>query len=139
LSVSAPIQRVILVLVAVAAIAWLAVSLSDERALNRAIAAPKADRPARATLESALRDAKRASRLRPGDQAPDLAQAKLLTGLGRQKEALALLDRVRREEPENVQVWFSLYLLAPYVDPARADEARRWIRQLDPVSSRGFR
>ena len=129
------IQRSILLLAAIAAAAWLAVALGDQRALDDATATLRTTGPSRASLEQALSDTEHAKRLRERDQAPDVLRARILAGLYRRPEALALLEHVVRREPDNLDAWFSIAVLSADEDKPLTLQARRRLAQLDPIAA----
>jgi predicted Zn-dependent protease len=120
--------RVALVLVAVAAMAWLGAGIAASRAqddLGRLVATTA--QPDRADLERAGELRRKAERRVPGRR-PSLLEATLrLTGDDR-AGAARLLEDVVAEEPENAEAW----LLLSQASEARADQARERVRALAP-------
>jgi predicted Zn-dependent protease len=129
------LQRILLAVAALAAAGWLAVSLVGERALERATDVAKDRTATPAALAHGLHDAERAGDLRPADTEPDLTRAQLLVGLHRNGDAVKLLEQVVRREPDNVKAWFSLFVLTPPTDKARARQIFARVRRLDPVDT----
>jgi len=124
--------RAIVVVVAVAVIAWLGVMERDGRRYDRAIAAGgRLDNPARiARAEGDLR----AARLLNPDRTPDLGLAVILVTTGRRSEARALLEDVVREEPDNLSAWDALRFVNDDRDPLLARRVSAEIRRLDPLA-----
>ena len=128
--------RLLLCLLSVAAIVWLAFSLSDMRALDRAAAASRPGAaPGPATIAARIRDTKRAGRLRPGDTEPLIARGRLYLLAGRADAARAVLEDVVRQEPRNAHAWVLLTVSTFRTDLRRAREAVRHVRELDPRGS----
>src|SRR2546423_1168976 len=96
--------RLLLCLVWIAALAWLAVSLSDMRALARATAATAAGaRLGHVATASPIRETARAGRLRPGDTEPLIERAQLLLLAERPRAAEAVIEDAVRQEPRNAR------------------------------------
>jgi predicted Zn-dependent protease len=122
------IVRLLLIAVALTAGAWLAVQERAARAddaLTRLIFENKARSP------EAERLLDRARTLNP-DRRPDLLEAVMRGRRGDLRGAVAILERVTRAEPENVEAWASLASAAARVDPALARRARARVRALSP-------
>jgi len=130
--VSGIAARMLVIVVAVAVLAWLAVMERDARKQASGVAAAqRLDVPGNAErAERAFRDA----RLLTPDTAPDVSRAVVLRATERQDAAVALLEDVVRREPDNLTAWGVLATLARDHDPdaaARALEARRRLDQLN--------
>jgi hypothetical protein len=124
--------RAIVVVIAVAAIAWLGVMERDARRYDRGIAAGgRLDDPA--TIARAEGDM-RAARLLNPDRTPDLGLAVILATTGRRSEARALLEGVARDEPDNLSAWDALRFVNGDRDPALARRVTAEIGRLDPLS-----
>jgi hypothetical protein len=124
-------QRIALVVVAVAAVLWLAHGL---RALNldtqgRDAVRAAGQHPSRAQVASAVSRFTRAARLN-ADPTPKIDQATLFLRLGRVRQAAGLLDGVVRANPGNVRAWTLLASATARVDPERSAEASRALRRL---------
>jgi predicted Zn-dependent protease len=119
--------RIVLILAALLAGAWLVVQERAARAEQRltAIAFENRD-PA-----DAQRLLKTDRRLNP-DRRPDLFEAVILGRTGDFKGAVALIQRVTRAEPENIEAWGLLGSAAQRVDPKLAAEAKARARALSP-------
>jgi hypothetical protein len=122
------VARVALLVVAVAAVGWLAVSVGSSRAQNELIDLGVPGHGADPTRERVHALADRA-RLLSRDRRADLAEGVALRRIGDTAGAVRLFERVAREEPENVEAWG---LLARDAGPALAAEARRRLRALAP-------
>ena len=121
--------RILLLTAALVAGAWLAVQERAARAeqrlteiafLSRAAPGPEAD--------ALLRTDRR---LNP-DRRPDLFEAVIRGRQGRTADAIAILTRVTRAEPENIEAWGLLASAAARTDPALAARARAAARRLAP-------
>ena len=125
--------RVALLLVSLAAAAWLASAYPGTRAEEQARDIRPAPGERRTDAEVArsielLEDARRA---RPdGDILPRLAGLELTAG--RPDRAVALVRPLVRREPENLPAWTILAFALADSDPAGAREAQRRRRELAP-------
>jgi hypothetical protein len=113
-------------LVALAAALWLAATFSSERKEQFAANVAFADGPSPATLDRAIRQARRARAWQP-DAGPKLVEWRLELRRGRRGRADALLRQVVMREPENAEAW--LYAQVAQ-DPRFARTARRRFRAL---------
>ncbi len=124
-------MRAILIGAALAAAVWMAVALrSYERqreAFALAAAPPGSVSPAR--LDAAAEDARRARRGMPDAQALRI-EAALLQRHGRSREAVALLERAIRSEPEDAITWLQLSRSA--AGDRRRTQALQAVRRLAP-------
>jgi predicted Zn-dependent protease len=126
--------RVILAVAALAAMAWLGVSLRgyDRFADGERLAfAPGAKR---AQFEQAARLFEDARFLNP-DTRPLLSEGSLLVARGdrrRRAEGLALLEEAVRREPDNVVAWAVLASATRRADPERSRAARARADELSP-------
>lgn len=129
------IARGLLAAVAVACLAvlgwWAYASLLEKRAQRISDAPFRVTDPRQAA--DAERKLERASKLNP-DRRPDLARGQLLYRAGRLREAVRVLGRLTRDEPESVEAWGLLALAAREVDPARARAARARVLELNPLA-----
>ena len=85
----------------------------------------------------------RARRL-SADQGPRIDEGVLLDSARRPEQAAAVMERVVEDEPDNFDAWMVLYLALIDVDDeardtARAAEALRMVRSLNPLSRRVIR
>jgi cytochrome c-type biogenesis protein CcmH/NrfG len=125
--------RIAVLLVSLAAAAWLASAYPGTRAEEQAREIrPAPGRPLTtgqvARSIELLEDARRA---RPdGDILPRLAGLELTAG--RPDEAAALVRPLVRREPENLPAWTILAFALERSDPAGAREAQRRRRELAP-------
>jgi cytochrome c-type biogenesis protein CcmH/NrfG len=109
--------RIALVVIALAAGAWLALGV---RALEL-----EADETV-----SSLRDA----RLLSADKEPLVNEGLQLFASGRREAGLAVAERVVAEEPDNLEGWLALsYFYAGLNDSKRAAHALRMARALNPL------
>jgi predicted Zn-dependent protease len=121
--------------VTVAVLAWLGVMERDVRLRARGVAAAgQLRRPA--DVARAEADLRGARFLNP-DTAPDVDRAVLYLGVGRPRQAAALLEDVVRQEPQNRIAWAVLYGATRGRDPAAAGRALAALRRLDPINARG--
>ena len=127
------LARAVLVLLAVAAIAWLVAALDASRAqddLARLVAAP--DPPTAADRERAAELREQAETAVPGRR-PSLLEATLLVQADDPVAAVRLLEDVVGDEPENGEAWLLLAqaaVAAGNVDLAA--HARERVRVLAP-------
>ena len=120
-------MRIVLIVAALLAGAWLAVQERAARAevgLTK-IAFENGDPAGPERLLAADR------RLNP-DQRPELFEAVILGRQGDFRGAVAALQRVTRAEPENIEAWGLLASAAKRTDPALAAEAQARARELSP-------
>lgn len=125
--------RAAIVVLAVAAIAWLAIALQASRAqdeLARLVAAP--DPPAAADLARARELRADAERGVPGER-PSLLEATLLVQAEDAARAADVLRHTVAAEPENGEAWLLLSRAADATgDDALAARARERVRALAP-------
>ena len=134
------LQRVVVLVAAALAVAWLGVRYVDARAIGRvnAVLGDASADPAR--LESALADAHGADTLDPGGGTEALSYvAAIEIRLKRPQEALATLEEIVRREPYAAEPWLLIAQLTRTTDPARSAEARAQLRRLDPPVARESR
>lgn len=126
--------RVSLAVVAVVAIAWLALMLRDARlaAHGEAALAPGASPAALAAAESDLR----AARLLNPDREPAVNLALLQRARGDAAGALATIEDVVRDEPDNLIAWGVLSVLARGRDSEAVERALAARERLDPLNAR---
>ena len=125
------LTRVLVALLAIAAIVWLALgyrstdlSEDGERLAERPDQTPAQVREAEDTLERA--------RFLNSDSRPLLLEGLLLATHGRYEEGTRLLERAVQREPDNVVAWGVLAQATTRRDAARARQARAEIRRLSP-------
>jgi hypothetical protein len=124
-------QRIVLVVVAVAAILWLAHGL---RALSldaqgRDVVRAAGQHPSPAQVSRAVSRFGRAARLN-ADPTPKIDQATLFLRLGRVRQAAGLLDGVVRANPGNIRAWTMLASTTTQSNPRRSVRAFRALRDL---------
>jgi hypothetical protein len=130
--------RCALVLIALAVVAWLALSIRalDLDAQGRAIVdRVRSGKISAAELERG-RAAFQGARRFNADRTPLIHEAFLLMIVGRRREALALTEHIVADEPDNRDGWTFVYLAAQAAGD-RATEARavRAVRALDPQNA----
>lgn len=125
--------RVALLLVSLAAAAWLASAYPGTRAEEQArdIRPAPGERLTDAEVARSIELLEDARRARPdGDILPRLAGLELTAG--RPERAVALVRPLVRREPENLPAWTILAFALEDSDPAGAREAQRRRRELAP-------
>jgi predicted Zn-dependent protease len=130
------IQRAVVLVAALLAIAWLAVSYGNAQAI-RGAQVTAADRHASpAEVARALSDLRGAGTLDPGTGAELLSyRASLEIHRRRLPAALTLLERLVRREPDTAEAWFLIAELSARSDPARSARARAELHRLDPLGA----
>jgi predicted Zn-dependent protease len=130
------LQRALVVVAALLAVAWLAVSYVDARVIRHAqvVAADRAATPAE--LSAALADLDDAGKLDPSSGAEALSyKASFQIRLKRLDDARRTLDELVRREPDTAEAWFLIAELNRQSDPARSAEARAQLHRLDPLGA----
>jgi tetratricopeptide (TPR) repeat protein len=127
-----------LIAVALVAAAWLALGVRALDLESEARTAAYADGKAslspveRERARSALRDA----RLLSPDHEPLLNEGLLLFAAGRRKQAIAIAERVVREEPDYLEGWTSLYYMYSLTgDRKRAARVVRKVPSVNPLAA----
>ena len=120
-------MRIAVAVVAVVVLAWLGVMYRDAHLQARGVAA-LGERDLRAA-EADLR----AARFLNPDAAPDVTRAVIHRAQGRERDAIALLEVVRRE-PDNLSAWSVMRLSAAGTDPAAFRRSLAQLQRLDPVN-----
>ena len=127
------VQRIVVLVVSLLAIAWLAVSYGNARTIRHAQVAAADRHASRAELESALEDVRKSRPLDPSNDAESLSyQVSLERRLGRPADALRDLERLVKLEPETAEAWFLVAEFTKDSDPARSGEAGAQLHRLDP-------
>jgi predicted Zn-dependent protease len=143
------IARVLLVVAALTAAAWVGASLRSARLEAQArselrtalagspggVGSAAARRIRRERISHAVDLFERAREWAPY-QAPILSEAGLLTTIGRRGRAVELLDDLVRREPDNPEAWATLARVLGRSDPARSRAAFRRARELSPPVGR---
>jgi hypothetical protein len=128
------IARVVIVLVAALAIAWLAVSYSNARLIAHGKSVLAKQQVTPAEVESALSDVRHAHKL--ADETESLSfEAALEIRAGRLDTARQIYEQIVRREPEGAEAWLVLSQLSAKSNPARAAYARAQADRLDPVGA----
>ncbi|HEX8743145.1 MAG TPA: hypothetical protein VF712_08415 [Thermoleophilaceae bacterium] len=130
------LQRLVVAVVALAAVAWFGVGLRNELMLERAQDVSLSASPGEAEIEGALADARDAELLNPDWAEPEGLRATLNIRRRRNREAFDSLTEIVRREPENLQAWALLALVSRQIDPELAQRAAARVRELDPVNAR---
>jgi hypothetical protein len=127
------VARILLAVVAVAALAWLAVSLRGYDHFVRGERLGFAPHATQAQADQAARLLEDARFLNP-DTRPLLSKGALLVARGgrRTQEGLALLEQGVRREPDNVLAWGVLASATRRLDPQRSRAARARADELSP-------
>jgi predicted Zn-dependent protease len=127
------LPRVLVAVIAVAALAWLGVSLRGFDRFERGERLALAPDAMPAQVDDAARLLEDARFLNP-DTRPLLAKGALLVarGGGRVPEGLALLEEAVRREPDNVVAWAVLASATRHLDPGRSRAARARADELSP-------
>jgi hypothetical protein len=123
----------VLVLVALAAVAWLAVGLrvtALEEQGNAAFERARRGPLERAEIARAGSALHRADEL-TADTTPRLIEGRLLAALGDRSNAAYLALLVLAEEPENVDAWFLAHVSAD--NPQGRALTKRRVQQLNPL------
>jgi tetratricopeptide (TPR) repeat protein len=129
------VARVATLLVAAAALAWLAVSYRDARLIAHGKSVLAKQHLSRAEVESALTDVRRADTWADGTESLSFAAA-LEIRAGRLDAARQIYEQIVRREPEGAEAWLVLSQLSAKSDPARAAYARKQADRLDPVGAK---
>jgi hypothetical protein len=129
------VERAVLALLALSAVAWLAVSYRNTQDVKEAFeisAAPYS--PER--FERGLDLVERAALLNPDRGETARLRMTLELKAGRRHEAVETAERYVRAEPDNSDAWARLADATRHVDPERSARARARWAELDPVGDR---
>ena len=131
------IQRVLLACGAIAGIVVLAIWLHSAHLESQARAfKPSPAHPVtQAQIDRALSQFEGARKNNP-DTRPDVEEATILTFLGRDARATAMLRNVVRDEPRNALAWAQLSVATRSSDPALSAAAVARFRELVPPLAR---
>jgi tetratricopeptide (TPR) repeat protein len=130
------IARVLLAALALAAIAWLALSFRNTVLLDEAFDVAGTHDVPPERIDHALDLSERGDRLNP-DRAHILRlRAVLQRRAGRLDLAIETMQRSTRAEPENPDAWAELSELSRDADPELSARARARWAELDPVRGR---
>jgi hypothetical protein len=126
------LARIVVAVIAIAAVGWLAVQQRDARLYDRGIAAAgKLNNPK--TIARAEADFKSAQLLTP-DRAPVVGRALTLWITGRAPQARSLLEDVVAAEPDNLGAWTALGWVNAGNDPALTRRVVAENRRLNPLN-----
>jgi predicted Zn-dependent protease len=126
--------RVLLVVLSLAAIAWLAISLRGYDRYERGEQLAFAPDAGQAPVEEAARLLEDSRFLNP-DTRPLLTKGALLVARGEggePEEGVALIEEAVRREPDNVVAWAVLASATRRLDPERSRAARARADELSP-------
>jgi predicted Zn-dependent protease len=129
------VQRVVVLVVAVLAVAWLGVSYGNARQIRHAQVVAADPHATPAAIESALRDARSAHTLDPSLTESLSYAAALEIKAGRLGEAQKLYEEIVRREPDSPEAWVVLSKLTQKSDPARSAQAAAQAKRLDPLGA----
>jgi predicted Zn-dependent protease len=127
------VARILIAVVAVAALGWLAVNLRGYDHFVRGERLAFAPHATQAQADQAAELLEDARFLNP-DTRPLLSKGALLVARGgaRMQEGLALLEEAVRREPDNVLAWGVLASATRRLDPQRSRAARARVHELSP-------
>jgi opacity protein-like surface antigen len=134
---SSILARVLVIVVAAAAVAWLAASLrAAELTQEGATLVERAQRGDITPREARHgRDQLHRARDFNADLDPRLQEGYLLLLTGKSAAARAIASEAVGEEPQNANAWYLVYLVAQArSDEGAADRARRELRALNPLA-----
>jgi hypothetical protein len=135
--VAAVIVRCSLVACALVVAAWLALSLRNNhlQAEGRELLKyGKKPTPAQlAHAESVLEKAQRFN----ADRGPELGEGLVLAAADRKEQGLRVVEGVLKDEPDNLDAWYYVYIVTP--DKRRAQQALAHMRELDPFAATRLR
>jgi tetratricopeptide (TPR) repeat protein len=127
--------RFTLIAVALLVVAWLALALRATRleAEGRELLDSGETRPLTpADVEAGLDTLRRARQFNTDSDAR-LTQAALLAQQGRGREAIAVAERIVKDEPDNLEAWVLVYVSSAFTsDAPRAVQALRRVEGLNP-------
>ena len=129
------VQRILILVVAVLAVAWLGVSYGNARQIRHAQIVAADPHATPAAIESALRDARSAQTLDPSRTESLSYAAALEIKAGRLDEARKLYEQIVRREPDSPEAWVVLSKLTQQSDPARSAQAAAQAKRLDPLGA----
>jgi len=127
------VARILIAVLAVAALAWLAVSLRGYDRFERGERLAFAPHATQAQADEAAGLLEDARFLNP-DTRPLVSKGALLVARGGRgtQEGLALLEETVRREPDNVLAWGVLASATRRLDPQRSRAARARVHELSP-------
>jgi predicted Zn-dependent protease len=129
------VQRVLVLVAAVLAIAWLGVSYGNARVIRHAQITAADPHATPAEIESTLREVRGDRTLDPSKTESLSYEAALEIRAGRLDEARRLYEEIVRLEPDTPEAWVVLSKLTQESDPARSAEARAQAARLDPLGA----
>jgi predicted Zn-dependent protease len=125
------LARVLVAVVAVAALAWLALNLRDLNRFEDGERLALAPNTTRSQVDEAARLLKDSRFLNP-DTRPMITEGAMLVARGDAREGRALLEKAVRREPDNVVAWAVLAAATRRLDPGRSRQARARAVELSP-------
>jgi hypothetical protein len=128
------IARVVVVLVAVVAVAWLCVMARDHDLVTRGLHRSTHLNDVKGNFERADADFRDARFLNP-DLGVELDRSLLYQGAGHPQRSAELAAEVARREPDNLVAWIQLLALARGKDPAAVRRALGVLQRLDPLDA----
>jgi predicted Zn-dependent protease len=130
-----PVQRGLVLVAALLAIAWLGVSYGNARVIRHAQVAAADPHVTPAEIESALREVRAGRTLDPSRTESLSYAAALEIRAGRLDEARKLYEQILRREPDTPEAWLVLSKLTQKSDPARSAQALAQVKRLDPLGA----
>jgi predicted Zn-dependent protease len=125
----AAVTRAAVIVLAIAAIGWLALSVQSTRAEDELSSLAREERVG--DLDRAAELRRTAERFVPGRR-PSMIEATLRVQAGDRAGAVRILEDVVHDEPENGEAWLLLARAAEDVDPGLAERAMARVRELAP-------
>ena len=129
------LQRIVVVIAAALAIAWLGVSYGNAHAIRHAQVVAADPHATPAEIDAAIRDARSAHTLDPGRTESLSYVAALEIRAGRLDEARRAYEEIVRLEPDTAEAWVVLSKLTQRSDPARSAQALEQAKRLDPLGT----
>jgi len=129
------LQRAIVLVAAVLALGWLAVSYHNSRVIRHAQVASADQKATPAEIDSALRAVRDDLVLDTSRTEALSYRASLEIRAGREDEARKLFEEIVRREPDYRSAWLGLYQFTQKSDPARSAQALAQVRRLDPLGA----
>lgn len=125
------LARVLVAVVAVAALAWLALNLRDLNRFEDGERLALAPNTTRSQVDEAARLLEDSRFLNP-DTRPMITEGAMLVARGDAREGRALLEKAVHREPDNVVAWAVLAAATRRLDPERSRQARARAAELSP-------
>jgi predicted Zn-dependent protease len=131
---AATFSRVGLVVVALAACAWLLVQYHDAQLTASAKAITLDPYSTPSEIRTALDEASRTGTLNPDPYEARVFQALLEVRAGRRATAIKRLESVVRDQPSYVEAWRLLSQVSEQTDPELSARAAARVLMLDPLA-----